>query len=107
MDAKRVKLTLLASLAGTLILGLAGCKKKTEPPAAPAAAPSAADVQKVAAAAAENIEQKTCPIMGNPIDKNIYVEYKGKKVYFCCAECKAKFEQEPGKYLSKLPQFNK
>lgn len=105
MDAKRIKLTLLASLAGLLILGLAGCKKKSEPPAAPAAAPSAADVQKVAAAAAENIVQKTCPIMGNPIDKNIYVEYKGKKVYFCCAGCRAKFEQEPEKYLSKLPQF--
>lgn len=105
MDARRIKLTLLASLVGLLILGLAGCKKKTEPPAVPAAAPSAADVQKVAAAAAENIEQKTCPIMGNPIDKNIYVEYKGKKVYFCCAACKAKFEQEPEKYLSKLPQF--
>jgi len=107
MDAKKMKLAALVVLAGLLILGLAGCKKKTEPPAAPAVAPSAADVQKVAAAAAENIEQKTCPIMGNPIDKNSYVEYQGKKVYFCCAGCKVKFEQEPEKYLAKLPQFSK
>ena len=92
-------LAALVVLAGLLILGLAGCKKKTEP--------SAADVQKVAAAVAENIEQKTCPIMGNPIDKNSYVEYQGKKVYFCCAGCKVKFEQEPEKYLAKLPQFSK
>ena len=49
-----------------------------------------------------------CPVMdGNKIDKNVFVEYKGKKVYFCCAQCKAKFEAEPEKYLSKLPQFQK
>ena len=44
---------------------------------------------------------------GNKIDKNVFVEYKGKKVYFCCADCKAKFEAEPEKYLPKLPQFAK
>jgi len=40
------------------------------------------------------------------IDKNIFVEYEGKKVYFCCAGCKDKFEAELEKYLAKLPQFN-
>jgi YHS domain-containing protein len=54
---------------------------------------------------AKEIEQTTCPIMGMAIDKNIFVEYKGKKVYFCCAACKEKFEAEPEKYLAKLPQF--
>jgi YHS domain-containing protein len=52
------------------------------------------------------IEQITCPVMaGNPIDKNVFVEYQGKKVYFCCPECKAKFQADPEKYLDKLPQF--
>ena len=56
--------------------------------------------------AIEGIEQKTCPVMeGNPIDPNIYVEYQGKKVYFCCASCKATFLANPEKYLAKLPQF--
>ncbi|MBN2129962.1 MAG: YHS domain-containing protein, partial [Sedimentisphaerales bacterium] len=51
-------------------------------------------------------EQTTCPVMdGNPIDKNIYVEYKGKKVYFCCKACVEKFKADPEKYVSKLPQF--
>jgi len=46
-------------------------------------------------------------VMEGPINKEIYIEYKGKKVYFCCAGCKEKFEKDPDKYLSKLPQFNK
>jgi YHS domain-containing protein len=50
--------------------------------------------------------QTTCPIMGMAIDKNVYTEYKGKKVYFCCAGCETPFLENPEKYLSKLPQFN-
>jgi YHS domain-containing protein len=54
------------------------------------------------------VEQTMCPVMdGNKIDKNVFVEYKGKKVYFCCPECKAKFLAEPEKYLAELPQFQK
>jgi uncharacterized UBP type Zn finger protein len=56
--------------------------------------------------ATAGIEQTTCPVMvGNPIDKNVFVMYQGKKVYFCCPECKAKFQADPEKYLDKLPQF--
>ena len=66
------------------------------------------DVNTMAAAMSADIEQKMCPVLANmPIDKNIWVEYQGKKVYFCCADCKAKFQKEPEKYLSKLPQFSK
>ena len=48
------------------------------------------------------VPQKTCPIMGNPIDKNIFVDYKGQRVYFCCTMCLPKFKQDPEKYLKKL-----
>ena len=66
------------------------------------------DVNSMAAAMSADIEQKMCPVLANmPIDRNIWVEYQGKKVYFCCADCKAKFQKEPEKYLSKLPQFSK
>jgi Cu(I)/Ag(I) efflux system membrane fusion protein len=53
------------------------------------------------------IEQTTCPVMGGAINKDIFTEYKGKKVYFCCPGCKPEFEKNPEKYLVKLPQFNK
>jgi len=82
-------------LAGVFLF--TGCKKKSEP-AAPA------ETKEVVSQA---IEQKICPVMEGPINKEIYIEYKGKKVYFCCAGCKEKFEKDPDKYLSKLPQFNK
>ena len=50
-------------------------------------------------------EQTECPVMGGEINKNIFVTYKGKKVYFCCEACIAKFEADPGAYVGKLPQF--
>lgn len=53
------------------------------------------------------VEQTLCPVMeGNPIKKEIFVEYHGKKVFFCCDFCKSQFQQQPEKYLPKLPQFS-
>jgi len=52
------------------------------------------------------LTNSVCPVMeGNPVDSGIYVDYQGKRVYFCCAACKAAFIKEPQKYLSRLPQF--
>jgi YHS domain-containing protein len=55
--------------------------------------------------AASEMLQTTCPVMGGPINPAIFVEYKGKKVYFCCKGCDQKFREDPEKYLAKLPQF--
>ena len=85
---------LLVSLLSCGLIVLNGCKKSE--PAVPA------ETKEVASAA---IEQTVCPIMGGAINKSMFTEYKGKKVYFCCAGCKEKFEKEPEKYLAKLPQF--
>ena len=51
-------------------------------------------------------EQTTCPVMGGAINKDLFVEYKGTKVYFCCAGCEGTFNADPEKYLEKLPQFS-
>ena len=85
---------LLASSLSVAVILLNSCKK-SEPPAAPGPEAVAAAV----------IEQKICPVMGGAINKDIFTEYKGKKVYFCCPSCKGLFEKEPEKYLAKLPQF--
>ncbi len=68
---------------------------------------AAADVQKKAETVVATVtEQTKCPILpNNPIDKNVFVEYKGKKVYFCCENCKAEFNKDPEKYVKDLPQF--
>ncbi len=65
----------------------------------------AADMKDKAEEAAESIQQTTCPVMGNEIDKSIFVEYKGQKVYFCCPPCKEKFQANPEAYLVKLPHI--
>lgn len=46
--------------------------------------------------------QTTCPVMGNPIDKTQYVDYKGKRIYVCCAGCIAEIKKDPEKYIKKL-----
>jgi Cu(I)/Ag(I) efflux system membrane fusion protein len=50
-------------------------------------------------------EQTLCPIMGGRIDKAVFMEYKGKKVYFCCPSCIEEFKKDPEKYVLQLPQF--
>jgi YHS domain-containing protein len=46
--------------------------------------------------------QTTCPVMGGNINKEIYTDYQGKRVYFCCAACVPEFKKNPDKYLKKL-----
>jgi len=47
-------------------------------------------------------QQTICPVMGNPINKNIYTDYNGKRVYFCCPPCPSRFKQYPEAYLQRL-----
>ena len=113
------KMVMVAAVLMIGLISVAGCKKKEkEQPVesqamiklmeAPEMEAEANKAAEAAAAATASVEQTTCPIMdGNKIDKNIFVEYKGKKVYFCCAACKAAFEKDPEKYIAKLPQFAK
>lgn len=94
---KMSTLMMLVMVSGlAIVITLGGCEKKQEP------------TPPVQSQAAETIEQTTCPIMdGNKINKDIFVEYKGKKVYFCCPACVEQFNKDPEKYISKLPQFQK
>jgi YHS domain-containing protein len=51
---------------------------------------------------AQGKAQTTCPVMGGDINKNIYADYKGQRVYFCCTGCDAEFKKNPDKYLEKM-----
>jgi hypothetical protein len=47
-----------------------------------------------------------CPVMPDmEADPDIFADYKGKRVYFCCPNCRAAFRRNPEKYLPLLPQF--
>jgi YHS domain-containing protein len=45
--------------------------------------------------------QEICPVMGGKIDKSVYADHDGKRVYFCCPGCIATFEAEPAKFIAK------
>ena len=71
--------------------------------AGPAAPPAAASGGSAASAALTN---EMCPVLrGNKVDPNVYVDYKGKRVYFCCTDCRDTFLANPEPYLQYLPQF--
>jgi len=46
--------------------------------------------------------QTACPIMGGKINKDIYADHEGQRVYFCCAGCVSTFNADPEKYLEKM-----
>ncbi len=48
--------------------------------------------------------QEKCPLMGGEINKEIYADHDGKRVYFCCAACIPKFKEDPEKYLAELKE---
>jgi YHS domain-containing protein len=48
--------------------------------------------------------QTLCPVTGDKIDKKVFVDYKGQRIYFCCASCIPKFNADPEKYLKKMKE---
>lgn len=49
-------------------------------------------------------ENEICPVMGNPVDPKVYVDYQGRRIGFCCPGCDATFLQDPEKYLKKVDE---
>jgi hypothetical protein len=56
-------------------------------------------------AAPSNITQKTlknqtlCPVMNEAINKKLYVDYEGKRIYVCCNYCVKTVKKDPAKYI--------
>ena len=46
--------------------------------------------------------QTNCPVMGGTINKALYADYEGKRVYFCCEGCVPEFQKDPVQYLKKF-----
>lgn len=36
------------------------------------------------------------------LNKNIYLDYEGKRIYFCSMNCLLKFKKDPEKYIQKM-----
>ncbi len=50
-------------------------------------------------------QQTNCPVMkANKINKKLYVDVKGKRIYVCCKGCLPMVKRNPEKYLKQLKQ---
>ena len=117
MELKSKKWLSIPIIAGLFLAAsimLIGCEESepetTEPAAmemSNAMAENEAVMAEVATQVVSATEQTLCPVMDAPINKDLFVEYQGKKVYFCCGGCEKLFKENPEKYLAKLPQFQK
>ncbi len=48
--------------------------------------------------------QVNCPVMGEKIDRKVYADYGGRRIYFCCQGCIDKFNRDPQKYVKQMDQ---
>ena len=46
--------------------------------------------------------QEKCPFMGGKVNKSIYSDHNGKRVYFCCQGCVGPFNSNPEKYIKQI-----
>ena len=49
-------------------------------------------------------KQLLCPVMGEAISTNLYVDAEGKRIYVCCKGCIGTVKEEPAKYIKKLEE---
>ena len=50
------------------------------------------------------VPQTLCPVSGAKINKKVFVDYKGKRVFLGCNACPDKFNKSPETYIKKMEQ---
>ena len=47
--------------------------------------------------------QTTCPVSGETLTKKeVFRDYEGRRIYFCCEKCTDTFAKNPQEYLKKM-----
>lgn len=46
--------------------------------------------------------QTACPVMGFEIDREIFTDFKSKRIYFCCPACPSEFRKDPDSYMAEM-----
>ena len=64
---------------------------------------SAKDATAEAPATAQTVKKQTnCPVMGGEVNKSLFVDAQGKRIYVCCKGCIAAVKKDPAKYIAQL-----
>jgi len=106
---KATTMVMVAAIGLAAAMALVGCGGGGESAAPPAQATeggehgghgTATTTETVSGAA--GTAQTTCPAMGNPINRSLFVDHNGKRIYVCCQSCVGKVKEDPETYVSKL-----
>ncbi|MDX9702682.1 MAG: hypothetical protein RBU23_06530 [Candidatus Auribacterota bacterium] len=46
--------------------------------------------------------QTVCPVMGSTVNKSLYVDHGGNRIYVCCGACVSAVKSNPEKYIEQL-----
>ena len=66
-------------------------------------AQTSGDTDKKTTATENNLKPQTeCPVLGGAVDKSLFVDYQGKRIYVCCAGCIDTVKSDPEKFIKKL-----
>ncbi len=93
--------TISAALVFVLGCGSQETQQKTETkPAAeqPTEHPAAAD------GSTELKAQTVCPVMGGGIDKKLYVDKDGQRIYMCCEHCRKELTEKFDENVKKMAE---
>lgn len=101
---------ILSGIAGGAVLwsvGASACPGCRDPAARPGVSdrtppPAAASREPAAGTRAARRPQTRCPVMNAPIDRNLYVDHEGKRVYVCCRGCLAAVRARAAEIIRRL-----
>lgn len=89
---------ILSMVAGVVLVGVVSAQ--ADGPVAAGTAPAAP------AKAATEVKavklQTVCPIQKGAINKSLFVDYDGKRIYVCCSGCIAPLQKDPAKYVKQM-----
>lgn len=93
---KKLLLCVAFALLSASVAAAEDAPAKPPVPATPTPATQAGDPAKGPAV------NKICPVDDKPIDRDVFVIYKGQKIGFCCEDCVKDFKEDPERYVAKL-----
>jgi YHS domain-containing protein len=99
---KKPPMLVLAALLPALVLVGCGSQPKKSEQTPAAGTEKASDLYKKSAGTEADNAMVTCPVSGHKVarDKAIVVNYEGKEVRLCCADCIEPFKSNPAKYMA-------
>lgn len=84
----------LAVSLGVLVLGMSACTGK--------GSGVTRETMPLAIGPRAVAPQTTCPVMGGAINKTLYTDHDGKRIYVCCPGCVDVIKKNPAKYIQQL-----